>query len=122
MSTTVGNINLFTRDIEQTRRFYVEVIGLVEIVERSVPPTFFLLNGGSCTVTLQDIHTPGADFVPGTSIELGFAVDDVAAVGQQLQAWGMAVGDLQQMGWGLALESYDPDGRRLIIFRMTEET
>ncbi len=79
MKTKLGNINLFVRDLEQAKRFYMEAIGLEEMIERSAPPTFFMLDAGSCTLSLQDFRTPGADFEPGTSLELGFAVEDVEA-------------------------------------------
>lgn len=118
MSTTLGNVNLFVRDIERARRFYVEALGLIEDHERSAPPSFVLLNAGGCTLTLQDAATPGSDFGPAASVELGFAVDDVAAARERLQAWGGAVSELQHMGWGDGFDASDPDGHRLTLFRM----
>lgn len=118
MATNLGNLNLFVGDIERSRRFYVEALGLVEDTERSQPPSFVLLQAGGCTITLQDKTTPGAAFGPAPSIELGFAVDDLAALHAQLTADGVSVSEMQQMGWGGGFDAADPDGHRLTIYRM----
>lgn len=118
MSVQLGNLNLFARDIEKTRRFYIEALGLQEITERSHPPTFFLLSVGNCTLTLQDASSPGAGFESGTNLEIGFAVEDVDAVRETLRLFGAEVSEVQQMGWGGGFDARDPDGRRLTIFKM----
>ncbi|HRC77565.1 MAG TPA: VOC family protein [Kouleothrix sp.] len=118
MATTLGNVNLFVRDIEQAKRFYVEGVGLVEDVERSHPPSFALLRAGACTLTLQDASAPGAQFEPSRSVELGFAVDDIEATRERLAARGATVSDVEQMGWGGGFDALDPDGHRLTIYRM----
>lgn len=120
MAAQLGNINLFVGDIERARRFYVDVIGLIEDQERSAPPGFFLLAAGGCNLTLQDSSAPGAAFATTDSIELGFAVDDVAAVREQLVLWGSAVSNVQEMGWGSGCDARDPDGHRLTIYRMRD--
>lgn len=118
MPITLGNVNLFVRDIERARRFYVEGLGLEQDRERSAPPSFMLLRAGACTLTLQDAATPGAAFGATESVEIGFAVDDVAAMRSQLEAIGGSVGELQQMGWGDGFDATDPDGHRITVFRM----
>lgn len=118
MGIRLGNINLFVRDMERARQFYVDVLGLVERAERSAPPGFRLLDAGGCTLTLQDATAPGAAFGPATSIELGFAVDDVEAIRQRLLAWGGSPSEVQQMGWGGGFDAVDPEGNRLTIYRM----
>lgn len=116
--TRLGNINLFVRDIERARRFYAEVIGLSEDTERSAAPSFYLLNAGEATITLQDGATPGADFGVGTSVELGFAVENVEAAAEKLRAFGAEMGATQQMGWGTAIDARDPDGHRITLYTM----
>lgn len=117
MRSTLGNINLFVRDTAQAKRFYTEALGLTEVPDRSAPPAFFLLNAGGCTLTLQDASAPGAAFDVGTSIELGFAVDDVDAAQATLREWGVEVGEVQQMGWGGGFDARDPEGHRLTIYK-----
>ena len=121
MATTLGNVNLFVRDIEQARRFYVDGLGLVENTERSAPPSFVLLNAGDCTITLQDAAAPGAAFEAAASIELGFTVDDIEQARQRLRARGDTVSETQQMGWGAGFDGADPDGHRITVYRMREE-
>jgi catechol 2,3-dioxygenase-like lactoylglutathione lyase family enzyme len=120
MATTLGNVNLFVRDLEQAKRFYTEGIGLVEDTERSHPPSFVLLQAGESTLTLQDASSPGAAFEPVASIELGFRVDNVDEVRTRLQAWNTVVSDVQHMGWGSGFDAVDPDGHRLTVYRMRE--
>lgn len=62
MQTMLGNINLYVRDIEKSRRFYSDIMGLVEDRERCFPPSFILFNAGGCTLTLQDGSSPRAVF------------------------------------------------------------
>ncbi|MBK9940925.1 MAG: VOC family protein [Kouleothrix sp.] len=118
MATVLGNVNLFVRDVERARRFYAEALGLDEDADRSAPPGFVLLQAGGCTLTLQDATAPGAVFGADAGIELGFAVDDVAAARERLAQWGGVAGEVQQMGWGGGFDAADPDGHRLTIYRM----
>lgn len=121
MPTMLGNINLYVQDIERARHFYTHILGLVENQQRSFPPTFILLHAGGCTLTLQDSSAPGAVFGKSDSVELGFAVEDVEAVRERLKKQGIAVSDIQQMGWGGGFDAVDPDGHRLTIYRMRDE-
>lgn len=121
MQTTLGNINLYVQDIERTRQFYTEIMGLVENKERSFPPTFILLEAGGCTLTLQDASAPGAVIEKSDSVELGFVVEDVEAVREQLKKRGIEVSNVQEMGWGGGFDAIDPDGHRLTIYRMRDE-
>ncbi|MCB0076976.1 MAG: VOC family protein [Anaerolineales bacterium] len=120
MSTVLGNVNLFVQDLEAAKRFYVEGLGLQADEERSHPPSFVLLRAGHCTLTLQDATPPGAAFGPAASVELGFAVEDVAALHRRLADYGATVSDLQQMGWGGGFDATDQEGHRLTIYRMAE--
>lgn len=122
MQTTLGNVNLYVQDIERAREFYTDILGLVENQERSFPPTFILLDAGGCTLTLQDSSAPGAAFGKSDSVELGFAVENVEAIRERLIQRGIQVSDVQQMGWGGGFDAIDPDGHRLTIYRMRDET
>lgn len=120
MATTLASINLFAQDVDRLKRFYTEGLGLTEDPDRSAPPGFYLLRAGSATLTLQTMKTPGAETGPAGSIELGFTVDDVAALAQRLTRLGYLVGRVQQMGWGTALDARDPEGHRLNLFRLRQ--
>ncbi|BAU13446.1 hypothetical protein LEP3755_39850 [Leptolyngbya sp. NIES-3755] len=119
MQTTLGNINLYVQDIERARQFYTDMLGLVEDQQRSFRPSFIFLNAGGCTLTLQDSSAPGAAFGKSDSVELGF---DVEAVREKLKNQGIAVSEIQQMGWGGGFDAVDPDGHRLTIYRMRDES
>lgn len=118
MTSSLSNVNLFVQDLERAQRFYTQVLGLRVDLERSSPPSFALLQAGGCTLTLQDASTPGAVLAPAESVELGFKVEDVDLVRERLSQWDVEVGQVQQMGWGTALEARDLDGHRLNVFRM----
>lgn len=107
----LGSVNLVVRDIVAAERFYVETLGLAVDSERSNRPSFLLLRAANCMVILQQADAVGSN----GGIELGFAVDDVDAMKQKLG--NRAV--VQQMGWGNAIETTDPDGTRLNLFRLT---
>lgn len=120
MATRLGNVNVFVRDIEQAKQFYVEGMGLIEDKERSHPPTFVLLQAGDCMLTLQDASAPTAALEASRGIELGFEVADIEAVRTRLAAWGVPVSEVQHMGWGAGFDAVDPEGHRLTIYRMRE--
>jgi catechol 2,3-dioxygenase-like lactoylglutathione lyase family enzyme len=118
MATQLGNVNLFVTDIARARRFYVEALGLVEDTERSAPPSFVLLRAGEVTLTLQDGSAPGAIVGQPEGVELGFVVDNVTTIRDQIAAFGGTVSAVQEMGWGGGFDATDPDGHRLTIYRM----
>ncbi len=120
MNVRLGNINLFVRDVQKARDFYVQGLGLVEDAERSHSPGFVLLRAGECTITLQDATAPGASFTPTESVELGFEVDDTTLVREKLEKAGAKVSAPQQMGWGSGFDAFDLDGHRLTVYRMNE--
>lgn len=117
MSSRLGNINLYVRDVERSTQFYADVFGLTQNTDRSAPPSFALLEAGGVTLTLQDAHAPGAVFGADEGIELGFAVDDLDTTRERLQAWLVRVSDVEQMGWGGGFDAVDLDGHRLTIYR-----
>ncbi len=120
MTTQLGNINLFVRDVERAAHFYVDVLGLIVDEQRSEPPGFVLLKAGTATVTLQDSTAPEAAFGRTENIELGFLTDDVGAIRERFVARNLPVEDIQQMGWGSGFNASDLDGHRLTVYRMND--
>lgn len=115
MKTRLATINLQVANPERSKRFYLDVLGMAEDARRSHPPAFVYLRSDGCDVT---IATPpeatGAD--PSRTIELGFEVDDLAAMKAHLSALGIPDYREESMGWGRALELRDPDGHRVLVY------
>ncbi len=106
----LGSINLIVKDIRATEKFYVETLGLTIDQERTNRPSFVLLRAKNCMVILQEARPEDAELSP---LELGFEVDDVPAMREKLGARAQ----VQQMGWGNAIETTDPEGTRLNLYR-----
>jgi predicted enzyme related to lactoylglutathione lyase len=109
----LGSLNLIVKDIRAAERFYAEVLGLKVDPERTNRPSFVLLRAANCMVILQEAKSetviPNAD----SPVEIAFEVDDLQAIEQRLQ--GRAA--VQKMGWGNAIETTDPEGTRLNLYR-----
>ena len=110
----LGSVNLVVKDMAAAERFYVNVLGLRVDTERSNRPSFLLLRAANCMVILQQSDSMDSN----GAIELGFAVDDVDAMKQKLGDHAV----VQQMGWGNAIETTDPAGTRLNLYRLLAET
>jgi catechol 2,3-dioxygenase-like lactoylglutathione lyase family enzyme len=106
----LGSVNIIVKDIRAAEQFYVETLGLTVDTDRSNRPSFLLLRAANCMVILQE----GQPAKPDSRIELGFAVDDVDAMREKLGERAV----VQQMGWGNAIETEDPDGTRLNLFKL----
>jgi catechol-2,3-dioxygenase len=109
----LGSVNLTVQDISASEQFYVEVLGLVIDAERSHRPSFVLLRAANCMIILQDAQSIGQSPKIGNAVELAFEVDDLGAMQQKLGNRAA----VQQMGWGNAIETTDPDGNRLNLYR-----
>jgi catechol 2,3-dioxygenase-like lactoylglutathione lyase family enzyme len=113
----LATINLQVADPDRSKRFYVEVLGMTEDTRRSHPPAFVYLRSDGCDIT---IATPpeASGAQPSRTIELGFEVDDLAAMRAQLSASGVRDYREESMGWGKALELRDCDGHRIVIYSL----
>jgi len=109
----LGSINLVVKDITAAEKFYVEILGLTVDQERTNRPSFVLLRAANCMVILQEAKPAAQPSDPDSPIELAFAVDDVAAMQQRLGDRAI----VQEMGWGNAIETTDPDGTRLNLYK-----
>ncbi len=117
MKAKLATINMQVADPERSKRFYVDVLGMVEDLRRSHPPTFVYLRSDGCDVTITTpLEASGAE--PSSTIELGFEVDDIAAMKSHLSAVGIPDYREESMGWGEALELRDPDGHRVVIYSL----
>ena len=117
MKTKLATINLQVANPERSKRFYLDVLGMVEDTERSHAPVFIYLQSNGCDITLatpQEAH--GAQ--PSRTIELGFEVDDIAAMKTHLSACGVRNYREESMGWDQALELRDNDRYQVLIYSL----
>jgi catechol-2,3-dioxygenase len=111
--TRIGSLNLEVPDIAAAERFYCEILGLAPDEERSNRPAFVLLRAENAMIILQ--HAPSAaPPSPDPRIEIGFEFGSLDAIQARLGRHGSP----QNMGWGDAIETTDPAGNRINIFRL----
>jgi catechol 2,3-dioxygenase-like lactoylglutathione lyase family enzyme len=117
MKAKLATINLQASDPERSSRFYQDVLGLVEDPRRSHPPSFVYLRSDACDVTIS-APQEGNGAQPSPTMELGFEVDDMAAMRAHLAALGIRKDRDESMGWGDAVELRDPDGYRVVVYSL----
>jgi catechol 2,3-dioxygenase-like lactoylglutathione lyase family enzyme len=115
MKIKLASINLEVAAPERSKRFYLDVLGMVEDSQRSHPPGFVYLQSDGCGMTLASPQeASGAE--PSRTMELGFEVDDIASMKAHLSACGIRDYREESMGWGDAIELHDEDGHRVLIY------
>ncbi len=119
MKARLATINLQVVDPQRSRRFYEDVLGMIEEPRRSHPPDFLYLKSEGADITLAALREPGGRDASQT-IELGFEVDDFEAMKERLSALGLHDRREEAMGWGRALELHDPEGHRIVIYSLHE--
>src|SRR6476646_5942898 len=99
MRTKLASINLQVVDPQRAKRFYVDVLGMVEDTRRSHPPGFVYLRSDGCDLTIaMPPEATGAR--PSHTIELGFEAEDLDAMRAHLSASGILDYREESMGWG----------------------
>ena len=115
MEIKLASINLEVADPEQSKRFYRDVLGMVEDDRRSHPPGFVYLRSAGCDVTLgRPREESRAE--PSNTMELAFEVDDIAAMKARLAALGIPDYREESMEWADLIELRDHDGHRIVIY------
>lgn len=117
MTSVLSNINLFVRDIAVSQQFYADSLGLTLNEDMSAPPHRVVFNAGGCTLSLQAAEALGEAPSATEGVELGFEVDNIAAMWDRVSRQAASVGEFQTMGWGSAFELRDPDGHRLVVYQ-----
>ena len=136
-----NHIDLGTKDMEGTRKFYEDVLGfplvradLVEIAEQSLMKHYFFdLGNGQLMgfMSGEDVEGFPKDFDSGINEGLGlppgvchFAFDaetenDLERIKQHLLSHGVAVqGPLDHEGWSKSIYFRDPNGLQLEVCHM----
>jgi catechol 2,3-dioxygenase-like lactoylglutathione lyase family enzyme len=129
----IQHVGLVVSDLERSRRFYREALGLEEVPR----PSSFTFDGawfrfgGTEIHLLAEAHTtggagqgdPGAGAARGLTQHLAFEVDDLAASLERLDASGVPLaGGPMPRGDGVVQAFFrDPDGYVLELFQWTDE-
>ncbi|HET6849035.1 MAG TPA: VOC family protein [Gaiellales bacterium] len=107
-------ISVPTQDIERSRSFYVETLGLP--FDRETP-TGFEVTAGQVTLGVWDPRTAGLPFVP-TLNPPALRVPDVQAAREELESAGVAfAGETIDTGVCHMAFFHDPDGNALMLHR-----
>jgi len=129
----IQHVGLIVSDLERSRRFYAEALGLEEVPR---PPNFTFAGtwfrfGGTEIHLLAEAHTTGGagqgDAGPGAARgmthHLAIEVDDLGAACARLAANGVALaGGPMPRGDGYTQVFFrDPDGHVLELFKHTGE-
>ena len=129
----IQHVGLVVADLERSRRFYVEALGLEEVPR---PPNFtfdgaWFRFGGTEIHLLAEAHTTGGTGQPdagpgaarGMTHHLAFEVDDVEAACERLARHDVALeGGPMPRGDGFVQVFFrDPDGYVLEFFQWTGE-
>lgn len=105
--TKLDHLGMFVRDIDRSRRWYIQNFGLKIEFEIPAIRTVALQDDGGFTLFLGE--RAGEPVVP--SCVLTFQVDDVDAKYQELSARGVEFRNSpQKLSWGYGAELVDPDG------------
>jgi len=120
MNIKLSTINLEVSDPEASKQFYVNALGMTLNPKRSHSRDFLYLESAGCHLTLARRDPPDGQ-KPCRSVELGFEVDDLPAVQKQFASQNINGFKPQKMGWGEVIEGCDPDGHRVILYRLDQQ-
>jgi catechol 2,3-dioxygenase len=113
----LGHVSLFVRDLEQTRRFYRDVLGLTETGTGKDGRIVFFSTGArhhdiSCELARADGPGPQPKGVPGL-YHIAFTVDDLAAARRTVEAHGLTPFGEYALGFSVR----DPDGHEVELYQ-----
>jgi len=110
----VDFISLASRDIEKSRRFYRETLGLPH---ESDTPHGFEVTAGQVTLSVWEPEKAGLPFAPNPN-DVALRVADVAEVRAALEAKGVEFkGEILDTGVCHMAFFHDPDGNALMLHR-----
>jgi predicted enzyme related to lactoylglutathione lyase len=111
--TGVDYIRIPAVDIDESKRFYGETLGL--------PPgptdagDWVEFQAGDVTLAVMTPETHDDTFAPLTPSSFALGVPDVAAARAQLEAEGVTVGDMWDSGVCRGAGFTDPAGNRILL-------
>ena len=112
----LGHVSLFVRDLDATRRFYCDVLGLTETGTGKNGRIVFFSAGKhhhdvSCELARAEGPGPQPKGVPGL-YHIAFAVDDVGAARQWVERCGLRPFGEYERGFCVR----DPDGHEIELY------
>lgn len=115
---SMGIVILYVRDLQKSRKFYTENLGL-NVVEEQSDENFIMLNAETDTfLALESLKVVPAGRAkdPG-SAEIGFMVEDVDGTFAAWKAKGIEIlQEPETMPFGRNFMAKDPDGHYLTIY------
>lgn len=111
-ASSFSHLLIHVRQLERTRRFYEDLLGLEILVEE---PGYLRLGGGGGFAI--DVEERAASEIGAPGIELVLRVPDVDAAAERLREAGLGVtAPADQPSGGRHAWLHDPDGYRLSIY------
>ena len=119
MRYKLGMVTLFCRSVAETKRFYIDNLGLTEIKEMSSPTFATLRTDGGSLIGLQDVKTSlGGQANTHGEVELGLEVEDVDATYRGWKANNSEVtSPPMDLPFGRTFQGKDPEGHLLRIYK-----
>lgn len=105
----IGSIILFVKDMKTVTAFYRDVVELIPDNTHPFPEhRFFCFNTGDCKLCLHSASKPN-----GGRQKIGFHVESVSAVHQNLKAKGLRLKPLKNEDGLACFDISDPEGNRI---------
>jgi catechol-2,3-dioxygenase len=122
-SLSLGIVMLYVYDMEKSKHFYTEIVGLPVVPELSDVNFIALSPATGSLIALENANLlPVGQAKPAGSFELGFAVDDVDQVYEQWVAAAVAmISGPEEMPFGRAFLAKDPDGHYITVYRLNAQ-
>jgi catechol 2,3-dioxygenase-like lactoylglutathione lyase family enzyme len=112
----VDYVRVPATDIEESKRFYGDVLGLREN-PNSPGGDWIEYEAGNVTLAVMTPHTHEYEFEPLPSTTIALRVPDVAEARAKLQAAGLDVGEMWDSGKCKGVGVTDPAGNRILLHR-----
>lgn len=122
----LGHVSFFVRDLEATRRFYRDLLGLTETGTGKGGPIVFFSAGRhhhdvSCELARADGPGPQPKGVPGlyhVAFDIGDSLADLAAARRRVEAHGLVPFGETERSFSIR----DPDGHEIELYVETRRT
>jgi predicted enzyme related to lactoylglutathione lyase len=114
----LGMVTLFCRGVAETKKFYIDNLGLTEMKEMTSPTFATLMTDGGSLIGLQDVKTSlGGQAGTHGEVELGLEVEDVDATYRRWKANNSEVTSPPvDLPFGRTFQGRDPEGHLLRIY------
>jgi predicted enzyme related to lactoylglutathione lyase len=113
-----GLVILYVRDIEQSKKFYTEVVGL-PLDEQQSSPKFVVLAREGSPLALQELSTlPAGQAKDPGGVEIAFDADDVDAAYRRWKSAGAEIlSEPENMPFGRYFLAKDPNGHYVSVYK-----